>query len=127
MNKIDALTRQIVRFRDARDWEQFHTPKNLATALSIETGELQELMLWKTDKEVTRFVKTRNGRRECAAEIADVFAFALLFCHEIGIDPVQAVRSKLKKNALRYPVNLAKGNATKYTRLRKKTPSSRKE
>jgi len=123
MDKLDSVIQEVLRFRDEREWVQFHTPKNLATALSIEAGELQELMLWKTDKEVTTMIASADGKRRCAREIADVLIFAVLFCEAVGVKPIEAIRSKLEENATKYPVELAKGNATKYSHLKQKSGS----
>lgn len=108
---------EIIAFRDERDWAQFHTPKNLAAALAIEAGELQELMLWKTDAEVAELVTSKDHHGRLSDEAADVLIYALLFCEASGIDPTAAIRFKLKKNAEKYPVELAKGKADKYDRL----------
>ena len=113
--EIPALVKQILAFRDERDWAQFHTPKNLAAALAVEAAELQELMLWKGEEEVDHLVSSKNGHAKLSDEIADVLIYALLFCDAAGIDPDAAVRIKLKKNAEKYPVDLAKGSAKKYT------------
>ena len=113
--ELPALVKQILAFRDERDWAQFHTPKNLAAALAVEAAELQELMLWKGKEEVDHLVSSKNGHGKLSDEIADVMIYALLFCDAVGIDPGAAVRIKLKKNAEKYPVDLAKGSAKKYT------------
>jgi NTP pyrophosphatase (non-canonical NTP hydrolase) len=113
--ELPALVKQILAFRDERDWAQFHTPKNLAAALAVEAAELQELMLWKGEEEVDHLVSSKNGHVKLSDEIADVLIYALLFCDAAGIDPDAAVRIKLKKNAEKYPVDLAKGSAKKYT------------
>jgi NTP pyrophosphatase (non-canonical NTP hydrolase) len=118
MDKLDHIIEEVLRFRDERDWKQFHTPKNLAAALSIEASELQELMLWKTDIEVADIVANSDGKGRCAAEIADVLIFAVLFCAAVGIDPIQAMTAKLQENAAKYPAELARGNATKYPYLK---------
>jgi len=115
--EIQALIDAIVAFRDERDWAQFHTPKNLAAALAIEAAELQELMLWKTEAEVAEFVTAKAEHGKLSDEVADVLIYALLFCEASGIDPAAAVRFKLRKNAEKYPVHLAKGRADKYDRL----------
>ena len=104
------LIAEIVRFRDARDWSQFHTPRNLAMALSVEAGELLERFLWTADGEEPDVERTRE-------EIADVLNFALLLCHELGIDPAEAVREKLAVNEEKYPVELSRGKATKWDEL----------
>lgn len=117
MNELEDLTRAIVAFRDRRDWKQFHSLRNLAAGLSIEAAELQEVLLWKTDGEVEALLRSAAGRERLAQEIADVLVFGLLFCHEAGLDPVKAIRQKLRTNAKKYPVRLAKGRALKYTEL----------
>ena len=105
---IDAL----LKFRDERNWNQFHDPKNLAAALGIEAAELNEVFLWKTTEE-SREVELAKVKEE----LADVLAYALLLANEFGLDPEQIVLDKVKQNALKYPVEKAKGVATKYTDL----------
>jgi dCTP diphosphatase len=117
LSDFEDLTRSIVAFRDRRDWQQFHSLKNLAAGLSIEAAELQEIFLWKSDAEVRTLKRSHSGRVRLSEEIADVLIFSLLFCHEAGVDPVTAIRKKLRANAKKYPVRLAKGRATKYTEL----------
>ena len=116
MNDLFQLTNKIIEFRDARDWKQFHTPKNLAAALAIEAAELQEVMLWKRDGEV-RDLLSGEGRERLEEEIGDVLIFALLLAQEMGIDPRDAIHRKLEKNATKYPVELSKGRSEKYTAL----------
>ena len=119
--KIDswqALMAEARRFRDARDWSQFHTPKNLAAAIAIEAAELQERFLWKTDKEIERDLKDRAKRDAVVEEVADVFLFALLLADRLDIDVGKAIADKLAANEQKYPVALARGNARKYTELR---------
>jgi NTP pyrophosphatase (non-canonical NTP hydrolase) len=107
---------KILSFRDAREWRKFHTPRNLAAALAIEASELQEELLWKSDKEVKNYLRQPARKKALEEEIADVLTFALLFCHETGINPIEAINNKLKLNAKKYPIHLAKGNAVKYSR-----------
>ena len=107
-NATDAL----LKFRDKRNWKQFHDPKNLAAALGIEAAELNEVFLWKTTEE-SRDVELAKVKEE----LADVLAYALLLANEFGLDPEQIVLEKVKQNALKYPVEKAKGVATKYTDL----------
>ena len=119
--KIDswqALMAEAVRFRDARDWSQFHTPKNLAAAIAIEAAELQERFLWKSDKDVERELKDNAKRDAVVEEVADVLLFALLLADRLGIDVGKAIADKLASNEQKYPVALARGNARKYTELR---------
>ena len=110
---FDEATAPIVRFRDQRDWAQFHTPKNLAAAIAIEAAELQEVLLWKTDSETAALPAAAHDN--IAREIADVLIYALLFCHDMGVDPAAAISSKLAENEIKYPIELAKGNADKYS------------
>jgi len=129
MLSIRELLSEILQFRDARDWSRFHTPKNIAAALSIESSELQELMLWKTDAEVLDLVRSLRGMRRFEEEIADVLIYVLLLSHEVGVDPAQAVLRKLQQNAKKYPVGLSKGRAVKYSELRteRETVDSKQE
>ena len=113
-----ALLDEARRFRDARDWSQFHTPKNLAAAIAIEAAELQERFLWKTDKEIARDLKDGPKREAVVEEVADVFLFALLLADRLKIDVGQEIADKLAANEQKYPVALARGNARKYTELR---------
>jgi len=112
-----ALLDEARRFRDARDWSQFHTPKNLAAAIAIEAAELQEQFLWKTDKEIAQNLEASPKRDSVVEEVADIFLFALLLADRLGIDVGQAIADKLAVNEQKYPVALARGNARKYTEL----------
>ena len=114
---VNDLLAKILAFRDERDWAQFHTPRNLAAALSIEAGELQETMLWKTDDQVAVLVAAGSTKATIQHEVADVLIYALLMCKAIGVDPVDIVVEKLAVNAARYPAALARGKADKYTEL----------
>jgi NTP pyrophosphatase (non-canonical NTP hydrolase) len=113
--ELSPLVKQILAFRDERDWAQFHTPKNLAAALAIEAAELQELMLWKSKREVADLIDSKLGHGKLSDEIADVLIYALLFCESADIDPEAAIRIKLERNEEKYPVEKAKGSAKKYT------------
>jgi NTP pyrophosphatase (non-canonical NTP hydrolase) len=112
---LEDLTRQIVKFRDERDWKQFHSPRNLAASISIEAAELLECFQWSSDETIAEDVEKR--RSEIEEEIADVLIYALLLAHDTGIDPAEAVRQKLAKNDAKYPAERAKGNRAKYTEL----------
>jgi NTP pyrophosphatase (non-canonical NTP hydrolase) len=105
----------VCRFRDERDWAQFHTPKNLAAATAIEAAELQERFLWQTDAEVDRDLADAAKKAGVADEIADVVMFAMLLADRLGIDLAEAVTAKLAANERKYPIALARGNARKYT------------
>ena len=110
-------TAALLAFREARDWKQFHTPRQVAAALAIEAGELQQAMLWKTDAEVDAGLAEGTLKAEISDEIADVLSFALLLAHDLGLDPAELIARKLSKNEQRYPVEKSRGRATKYDRL----------
>ncbi len=112
MNDIQILIDELVKFRDARNWDQFHNTKDLALAVSIEAAELNELFLWKTteESEIVDQAKLRE-------ELADVFAYALLLAGKHGLDVKEIVLDKIKKNGEKYPVEKSKGTARKYTEL----------
>jgi NTP pyrophosphatase (non-canonical NTP hydrolase) len=105
---IDAL----IKFRDDRDWAQFHDSKNLATAIAIEAAELNELFLWKTieDSELV-------DKKKIKEELADIFAFSLLLAHKHGFNVEEMILEKMRKNAEKYPIDKSKGSASKYTDL----------
>ena len=109
MSEIKDITNALLKFRDERDWEQFHNPKDLAIALNIESSELLELFLWRSGDD--------GDKERVKEELADILAFALLIANKYEFDVKEIVLSKLEKNALKYPVNKAKGNARKYTEL----------
>jgi NTP pyrophosphatase (non-canonical NTP hydrolase) len=106
---IHKLTETIVEFRDKRDWKQFHNPKDLALAISIEASELNELFLWKNHDEY--------DRTKLAEELADVLIYSLLLAHETNFDVVEIINSKIQKNRKRYPVTLSKGSSKKYNEV----------
>jgi len=109
------LQEEIRRFRDDRDWAQFHTLKDLAAAIAIEAGELQELLLWRRRDEESELLERR--RAEIEAELADVLIHVANFALAAEIDLSAAVRTKLGENQQKYPVEKARGRATKYTDL----------
>jgi NTP pyrophosphatase (non-canonical NTP hydrolase) len=115
MNQIDALTKIINDFRDARDWKQFHNPKDLAISLSLEAGEVLEHFQWKSPEEIKKYIK--ENKKEIADELADVFYWVLLMSSDLDIDIEKALRLKMKENAKKYPVKKAKGKHTKYNKL----------
>lgn len=109
MSEIKNITKELVKFRDERDWAQFHNPKDLAIALSIESNELLELFLWKNAEEA--------NLDKIKEELADVFAYAFLLAEKYDLNIEEIVLDKIKKNAEKYPINKAKGKADKYTEL----------
>lgn len=115
MSQIKALTDHVIAFRDERDWRQFHNPKDLALSLTLEAAEVLELYQWKTGDEIAAVARDR--RTALSDELADVLYYALLMAHDEGIDLERALIEKLKKSALKYPVEKAKGSNKKYTDL----------
>jgi NTP pyrophosphatase (non-canonical NTP hydrolase) len=115
---FQKLLASILKFRDDREWKQFHTIRNLINALSIEVSELQELLLWKSDDEVLAISKSDEFLAEIARETADVMIYSLLLADAAGIDLNEAIQKKLAENAAKYPIELAKGSSAKYTALR---------
>ena len=119
MSKLDVegLQRALQRFADARDWEQFHAPKNLAAALLVEAAELLEIFQW-LDEVQSRAVGPGHPLHErVAEEIADVQIYLLRLADKAGVDLDAAVRRKIARNEEKYPPEKARGNATKYDRL----------
>ncbi len=110
---LDDLKASLRSFVEARDWAKFHTPKSLACALVVESGELLENFQWLTD-EGSRHL-TDEQRQAVAREVGDVLIYLVEFCDCLGIDPLQAAREKIAINERKYPVDLARGNSRKYT------------
>tara|TARA_B100000035_G_C20605904_1_gene381781 strand:+ start:145 stop:495 length:351 start_codon:yes stop_codon:yes gene_type:complete len=112
MNDFKELLILLEKFRDEREWGQFHDSKNLALALSIEAAELNELFLWKkeSDSEEVNLKRLRE-------ELADVFAYAIMLAGRHGLEVSEIVKEKIEKNARKYPVEQSKGNALKYKEL----------
>jgi NTP pyrophosphatase (non-canonical NTP hydrolase) len=111
--ELRALTDRLLAFRDARDWQPFHTPRNLAASISIESAELLELFQWDTEEE-----PVDGARRErIAEELADIAIYALLLAARTDIDLTRAIEEKIEENERKYPVDKAKGRSTKYTEL----------
>jgi NTP pyrophosphatase (non-canonical NTP hydrolase) len=115
MDKIEKLTKKIVAFRDARDWKQFHNPKDMALSLTLEAAEVLEHFQWKDALEVEKYVGTH--RAEIGEELADVLYWVLLLSHDLGIDILDAMEKKGAKNEAKYPVEKAKGNHKKWDKL----------
>ena len=113
----EELLQMLREFRDARDWKQFHTPKDLAAAIAIEAGELQERFLWKREEEIEALLATPVGKQGVVDELADVLICSLLLADRLGVDVGRIVAEKTAQNARKYPVAKAKGTAQKYTEL----------
>ena len=115
MADLERLTKQIIEFRDARDWKQFHNPKDLAISLSLEASEVLEHFQWKSKEEMEKYIV--NSKQEIGEELADVLYWILLMSHDLNIDILEALDKKVSKNEEKYPVEKAKGVHTKYNKL----------
>ncbi len=104
---MEEVIKQIKEFNEARDWDQFHSPENLAKSISIEAGELLECFQWNNEYNLD----------EVKEELADVINYCLLMADKLGVDPKQIVLDKMEKTAKKYPVEKAKGKSTKYNKL----------
>ena len=114
-DRLDKITNRIIGFRNARDWAQFHDPKNLAEALSIEAGELLENFLWKTTEQSRNL--TAEELKNVKEELADIFIFLTYLSEEYKIDLLKEVEKKIAVNEAKYPVEKAKGSNKKYSDL----------
>ncbi|MCP5268918.1 MAG: nucleotide pyrophosphohydrolase [Zoogloeaceae bacterium] len=117
MNSIEAVREALLRFRDERNWQQFHSLRNLIVSLNLEAGELLELTQWKSDAEIDALPADPASREALADECADVFLYLLLVADTAGIDLLDAAQRKLAKNAEKYPVEKCYGRSDKYHRL----------
>jgi NTP pyrophosphatase (non-canonical NTP hydrolase) len=115
MTELQRFTEKILEFREARDWKQFHHPKDLALALAIEAAEVLEVFRFKSPEQID--AERPQWKQALGEELADCLYFILLLAHDADIDLPQAMEAKLQKNAARYPVELSRGNNLKYDRL----------
>lgn len=119
---VGALQARLRQFAEERDWQQFHSPKNLSMALAAEAGELLEVFQWLTDEQSRRLPDSPADLQLAREELADVLIYALRLADVLDIDLDAAVEEKLARNQQHYPVHLAKGNATKYSRRDERSP-----
>lgn len=112
---LQALRDALRTFTAERDWDQFHSPKNLAIALSVEAAELLEVFQWLSEADSRALGE--KAKAAASEEIADVLLYLVLLCDELGIDPVAAAERKMIANAQKYPVDKARGTSKKYTEL----------
>lgn len=117
MPSIEELTNRIITSRDARDWKQFHNPKDLALSLVLEATEVMEHFQWKNEQEMKEYVVTH--KTEIGEELADVLYWVLLMSHDLDINILESLEKKQDKNEAKYPEDKARGNAMKYTELEK--------
>lgn len=109
MKGCEEITQALLKFRNERDWEQFHNPKDLALAISIESAELLELFLWKKAEDA--------NTEKVKEELADIFSFAFLLAEKYGFNVKDIILEKIKANGEKYPIDKAKGSAKKYNEL----------
>ena len=115
MDNISELIKKIIAFRDARDWKQFHNPKDCAISLSLEASEVLEHFQWKSKEEIDEYIKT--NKEHIGKELADVLYWVLLMSHDFNIDIEKTFVLKMKENAKKYPIKKSKGKYNKYTEL----------
>ncbi|CAM5532929.1 Nucleotide pyrophosphohydrolase OS=Streptomyces tendae OX=1932 GN=GUR47_32150 PE=4 SV=1 [Streptomyces tendae] len=101
---LDALRRRLAAFAAARHWQPYHTPKNLAAALSVEASELLEIFQWLTPEQSARVMTDPDTAHRVRDEVADVLAYLLQFCDALGVDPLSALEAKIERNETRFPV-----------------------
>lgn len=112
---MKKLTKKIIAFRNARDWKQYHKPKDVAISLSLEAAEVLEHFQWKSEKEIGKYVIEHKA--EIGDELADVLNYLLILAHDLGIDLSDATNKKIVKSEKKYPVEKARGKHTKYNKL----------
>lgn len=115
MKDINSLIKRILKFRDERDWKQFHNPKDVAISLVLEASEVMEHFQWKSEKEMAEYISTNKA--EIGEELADVLYWVLLMSYDLDINVFDALDKKITKNESKYPVEKAKGKHTKYNKL----------
>lgn len=114
---VSELKSRVLAFVRERDWEQFHSPKNLSMALAAESGELMEHFLWATPEQSQAIAREPGKRERIADELADVVIYAIEFANITGLDLAAAIEAKMAANARKYPVEKARGRSDKYTEL----------
>lgn len=114
-SELTELRDRLRAFAADRDWDQFHTPKNLASALTVEAAELMENFQWLTDEQSQNL--TPDAKSRVADELADVLSYLIRLADKLNVDLIEAARRKITRNAEKYPVEKARGSATKYTEL----------
>jgi NTP pyrophosphatase (non-canonical NTP hydrolase) len=109
MKESEEIIQALLKFRNERDWEQFHNPKDLALAINVEAGELLELFLWKNADDA--------NKEKIKEELADVFAYAFLLAEKFNYNVKEIILEKIQKNGEKYPVDKSRGNSKKYNEL----------
>ena len=117
-DSLKELSELVLAFREERDWKQFHNPKDMALSLSLEAGEVMELMQWRNGDELAKHLA--ENKQQLGEELADVLGWILLMAHDQGIDLADAFERKIELNKRKYPVEKARGSAAKYTEYQTK-------
>lgn len=112
---LETLIQRTIAFRDARNWKQFHTPKDVALSLVLEAAEVMEHFQWKTQDEIDEYLKI--NKKEVGEELADVLSYLIIMSHDLNIDLLDSLNKKLNKNEGKYPVEKSRDNHTKYNKL----------
>jgi NTP pyrophosphatase (non-canonical NTP hydrolase) len=113
-DQLAALRQKIDQFSEVRDWGQYHTPKNLSMAMSVEVSELMEIFQWQSGNETYESLSDKK-KEAVRHELADIFIYLMRFCSVTGINPISAAEEKLKLNDAKYPASMVKGKSDKYT------------
>ncbi|MDB4130792.1 nucleotide pyrophosphohydrolase [Flavobacteriaceae bacterium] len=113
---MDSLIKKLRKFSEDRDWEQFHSPKNLVMALTSEVGELSDIFQWISEEQSKLDNIDPKDLDKAKEELADVFLYTLRIADKLGIDLKKEANKKIEVNGKKYPINLSKGNSTKYSR-----------
>jgi len=115
---LSEIRESLAKFAEVRNWEQFHSPKNLSMGLAAEAAELLEIFQWLTEEQSKAIVKDEKEMALVREEIADVFIYLVRLADKLGVDIERAVLDKIELNEKKYPAHLSKGNATKYNKRR---------
>ena len=118
MTDFKKLENALEKFRDERDWSQFHTVKDLLVALNIEVSELAELTLWKSESEILELIKSSDHKEKFAEELADILSYLILLSRKLDINLVESTLKKIEINKEKYPVEKAQGVSKKYTEFK---------
>ncbi|HRI48283.1 MAG TPA: MazG-like family protein [Ignavibacteriaceae bacterium] len=117
LKNLDMLIKEVIKFREKRNWKQFHNLNNLLLGLGIECSELQELFLWKTEDQINTEIKSNKFRKQIENEIADVFVFLIYISEHFNINIIQATNKKISLNSKKYPIRKSKNSNLKYNKL----------
>lgn len=113
---MENIKFKLRKFAKDRDWDQFHSPKNLSMALSSEVGELLDLLQWKSEKNSELDKLSEKELEYIQEELADIFLYLIRIADKLDVDLIEVAEKKIIKNGIKYPVEISKGNSTKYNR-----------